>query len=182
MKIQSLKVARIRPDFEPSLAQLADDPTQDVAWTSDLSHLMPNHAGSLTSVGGLQLYTTGLSALSQKASPKKQKEIKDAHLSLATAGASLLKDQFPQGPVPGIAGGIEVVVASMQAFDSWADPERTSIIKPTIKTARALIAALETLSPTIPVLSELSPQLKTVGLLLRFGDSVYQVHLATSSE
>ncbi|OAI09959.1 hypothetical protein A1359_17970 [Methylomonas lenta] len=174
-------ISPIRAEIAHSLKSLADDKTQDIAWTPDVISLMNQPESSLFVFGdNQQLFTAPLTDFVKTHSEDKQKKMRDAYKSLMNTSGSLIKNQYPG--LQGSVNSIQLVVGISDAFDSWSDKKRTGIVEPAIKTAKVLISALETLSPAIPQLQQLAPQLKTIGLFVNMGDSVYQIYTASNYE
>lgn len=177
MKIQKLHFAPVQPQFLPNLTRLVNDPTHNLAWTPDVSYLIPfTPTGTHSVMPGVTLQTAHLSGGGGGSAPdaKRQKKLKDISLTLATKTGALLKDQFPQ--LEGQVADIEFIVSTTRAVGEWIDPERATIINPAFKTAQAVLSGLNVLKSYMPKLAGVSPQLKTIGLLVSIGDVVYQLY------
>lgn len=176
MKIQTLQFAPVQPKFLPKMTRLVNDPTHNIAWTPDVSHLIPfTPTGTQPVMPGVALETANLhDGGGGDPDKKRQQKLKDISLTLATTTGAFLKDQFPklEGPV----GGIEVFVSTTRAIGAWTDPKRTTFVDPTFKTAKAVLSGLDALKSYMPTLARVSPQLKTIGLLVSIGDVIYQLY------
>ena len=177
MNIQStLKVSRIKAPISSSLQKLAAEKNHDVAWAHDSNDFMAQFrpvAGS-SLINPSKLYTESLHKLGEKESSTAQKKRNVAFASLVLTGTTLVKEHFPEAE--GAVDGMELMVASAQAFETWSDPEQVGVVQPTLKTAKVIVEALDILAPIIPQLQVLTPHLKTISLVLKFGDFAYQVY------
>jgi hypothetical protein len=110
--------------------------------------------------------------------PEKQPDVTKSLLKVGETSLALLRKQFPEIPSIGLGlDAIEVVIAGKGVFDDWQDRQRTGMIKPTLATAKTLVELVDLLKPLCPALEQAAPQLATVGLLLKVGDSLYQLYL-----
>lgn len=177
MNIQtSIKVAKVKKEEMPEIGKLIVDSGHDIAWTSDSQKfMMPNQSGKIVSLGNdLELRTASLEALTKSADLKDQKKKRDTFFSLMTTASTIITQRFPE--VKQSVDGMEVIVASIQAFETLTDPERTGIVKPALSVSKALIEGLDILAPCIPQLNVLTPHLKTAGLLVKMGDLISQLY------
>lgn len=175
MKIQKLHFAPVQPKFLPKLTRLVNDPTHNIAWTPDVSHLIPfTPTGTHPVMPGVTLQTANLPGGGSDPAGEQQKKIRDISLTITTKTGALLKEVFPklEGPV----GGIEFFVATARAAGAWTDPKRTTLINPAFKTAQAVLSGLNALQSYMPKLAGVSPQLKIIGMLVSLGDVVYQLY------
>ncbi len=176
MNIQ-LTSSMLHPRVESTMKALAADTKQDVAWTSDLDHILRPAVQS--SVWNLpddgKLHTAKLVDLHHHQQENKKKN-GDALIAIATSGTALLKDQFGELGAP--LDGFEFVIASARTFDAWSNPDRKGVIKPSLTTATAVVEGLEFASNFFAPLQSIAPHLKTAGIVLKFGDAAYQIYLS----
>jgi len=176
---QPMKVAQLRPELSAKFTDLLTDPAHNIAWTPDVSHLIHiKSTGTHSLLPDLALETAALPVKEDAASAAQRKEITNTFLAVTTLTGDLVKHEFPK--LEGAVGGFECVVTSYQAFEAWSDPNRTSVVQPTLKTAQALVSALDVLKAQLPL--GISSRLQTIGLLVEIGDEVYQVYLAIKGD
>jgi len=179
MKVTRVSVAQVKLATAADLRALVADPTHQVAWPSTLAG-QPKLASQsvVTAPLGLTFNTTSWSSVVVLSPPEKQPDVTKSLLKVGETSLALLKDQFPDIPPIGLGlDVIEVVIAGKGVFDDWQDHQRTGMIKPTLATAKTLIELADLLTPLCPALEQAAPQLATVGLLLKVGDTMYQLYL-----
>lgn len=174
MLIQKMNAAPVQRQLRPSFARLVGDPAHDIAWTPEVSPLIPFAPnGTHELAPGVTLKTAKLLA-GDGLDGRQQKKIADISLSIATRTGALLKHQFPSaaGPVT----GVEFFVATARAAQAWVDADADTVINPSLKTAQAVLSGLEVIKDQLPKVGNFSSHLKTIGLLVSVGDVVYQLY------
>jgi hypothetical protein len=164
-------VAPIRTKIDSQLTDFVKSNNHQIAMTGAIGKaigLRPDVSVKIDSGETLHAVPTA----SRKLTAEQRLAIEKAAVTFGTSTLPILKNYVPQltGPID----GIEVVFASKTAFDAWADPERTSVVKPLIKTTRALFEIVDVAQTAIPALKQV-PYLDAVGVFVKVGDSVIQL-------
>ncbi len=161
----------MRPKINSQLTDFVKSDNHHLAMTGTLGKaigLRPEISVKVDSTETLQAIPAG----SGKLTAEQRLAIEKAAMTFGTSTLPILKKYVPQ--VSGPIDGIEVVFASKAAFDAWADPERTSVVKPLIKTTRALFEIVDVAQIAVPALNQV-PYLGAVGVFVKVGDSVIQL-------
>ncbi|HEX6718025.1 MAG TPA: hypothetical protein VF088_12985 [Pyrinomonadaceae bacterium] len=171
MKIQTSKVyvAKVRTDVEPHLGEFVKSDEHHIAVSDDIGksiELRPEAKVTVPSGQTLQAVPT----TSPKMTAEKRLAIEKAAMTFVSTNLPMIKKIYPQlgGPIE----GVELVFASKIAFDAWTDPERKSMVKPVIKTARAFVEFVDVAAVAVPALKKV-PYLEAVGVVLKVGDSAF---------
>lgn len=163
-------VSPIRTKIDSGLTNFVESDRHQLAMTGAIAKavgLRPEFSVKIDSGESLQ----AIPAKSSKLTAEQRLAIEKATVTLASSTLPILKKYVPQ--ITGPIDGIEVVLASKTAFDAWADPERTSVVKPVIKTTRALFEIVDVAQTVLPALKQV-PYLDAVGIFVKVGDSVIQ--------
>lgn len=97
--------------------------------------------------------------------------------AFATAGTSTLptiKTYFPTA-APAVEG-FEFVFHSIGAVHAWSDPKQTSVLKPILKTSRAVVELFDLLKMAAPALDKASPHVQAISVFVKVGDTLYQLY------
>ena len=142
MKIRtnSLYVSKVRTEMESNIADFvkSDEHLVVVAGNIAKSLGLPTKA-TVAVAPSDKLHA--LPVASSNLTAEQRLAIEKAAVTFGSTTLPLIKKY-----VPGLTGpidGIDVVFATKNAFDAWADPERQSIVKPLVKTARVLVELVE---------------------------------------
>ena len=174
MIIQQSTISRVRDESAEKLRPFVEDGTHRIAVTSDM--LEPSELTSVSSptISGDGFTVTGVSISEKKGLTDAQKQaIEKAFVNVSNAALPQLKKYFPE--ITGPIEGIELILSTKTAFDSWADPENKTIVKPMLKTTRAVFELIDVVRIAIPRLDNV-PYMNEVGVLIKVGDSVWQFY------
>jgi hypothetical protein len=166
-----VRISRVRTEVESDVAEFVQSDEHHIAVSHDIGksiELRPEAQVTVASGQTLQAVST----TSLKMTAEQRLGLEKALADFATANLPILKKAYPQ--LGGTIGGVELFLASKNALDAWTDPERTSLVKPLIKTARVLFDCLDVAQTHVPALKEV-PYLENVGIFLKVGDSVWQL-------
>jgi hypothetical protein len=172
-----LNVSTVRSVDHSRLTDFVKSDQHRVAMTTDIAKavgLRPEISVKVDSGQELQALTDK----SGKLTPEKRLALEKAAITFGSSTLPILKKYFPI--ISREIDGVEVVFASKIAFDAWADPERTNVVKPVIKTTRALFELLDVAQVVIPSINQV-PYLGAVGVFVKVGDSVYQLWTEVTS-
>lgn len=178
MNIQStIRVAKVETKAEPVIQSLATA-AHDMAWSPDDDEqvILTGKLAKPAVPEAAEWQVASLENLDGQ-DAKKARALKKAYLTLGLNGTSLVSQYFPESLSQPVEG-IEVIVASYKAFDAWSDPERSNNVGPSLATAKAVLESIDVLSPFFPVLKQVQPYSKVLGLAVKTAESAYLVYQA----
>ena len=97
--------------------------------------------------------------------------------AVATAGTATLptiKTYYPTA-TPAIEG-FEFVFHTIGSVHAWCDPKKTSVVKPVLKTSRAVVELFDLLKMASPALDKISPHIQAISVVIKVGDTLYQLY------
>jgi hypothetical protein len=173
MKIVTSKVyvSKVRTEVESHLGEFVKSDEHHIAVSNDIGtsiELRPEAKVTVPSGQTLQ----AVPATSPNMTAEKRLAIEKAAVTFVSSTLPMFKKYYPE--LGGSIDGIELIFASKVAFEAWADPERKSLIKPVIKTARALVELVDVAALAVPSLKQV-PYLDAVGVVVKVGDSTVQM-------
>ncbi|MGB0494921.1 MAG: hypothetical protein ACPGJI_01095 [Kangiellaceae bacterium] len=149
----------------------------DIAWSNDLNDDSSN--GIISSgyhmTNSLGLTAVSLDEINKKSRLQPSKDLNLEYLNLGKQATSLVGQCFPEALEQPIQG-VELVIASAVAFEEWSDKKRTSNVQASLATGKALIKAIDFLTPYVPILNQVQPYSKVAGVILSTVESAYVVY------
>ena len=169
----SIYVAPVGRQPSVKLAEFVTDKKHQIAMTGDLAK-----PAGLRSLGKLNFdQSLTLQAISTKSPALTTAQRLALAKAVATAGTAtlpIIKPYFP-GTVLAIEG-FEFVFSTTTAVQAWCDPERTSAVRPLLKTSRALVELFDLLKLAVPAFEYISPQVQAITLFIKVGDTLFQFY------
>src|ERR1044071_4441391 len=117
-------VSKVRTDVEPHLGEFVKNDEHHVAVSNDIGKSIELRSEAKVTVPSGQTLQA-VPATSPKMTAEQRLAIEKAAVTFASSTLPMFKKFYPQlsGPID----GVELVFATKNAFDAWADPERKSL-------------------------------------------------------
>ena len=168
----STKISKVNSKLVPAIGTFVISDDHHIALTGELSKALGLTAASAVKVAP-DVTLTPITGDDKKITAEQKLKIQDAVVTFGASVLPLLKKYHPE--ILGPADGIEFIFATKKAFDAFTDSENKSVIKPVIKTTRALMELIDIITPVFPQIKNI-PYLETVGVIIKVGDSVWQIY------
>jgi hypothetical protein len=174
MIVNQATIAPVRRENVAALGSFIADTTHRVSISAGLTKgLGVEHAATISLPLGVELKALRGEGLTDS----QRIAIEKGFVNLSNATLPQIKKHFPE--ISGPVEGIELILAGKAAFDAWSDPERKTIVKPMIKSTRALFELIDVIKPLVPALHQV-PYLDAACAAIKVGDSVWQFYCDAS--
>ena len=184
MKISSLSVSQIRPEYQEKMARFTEDDSHQIAVTGEISKTPEFARFAFSNELAVQIGTSTLQPISTKMGFSDESLLVFKR-DLAPLTQSILPFLAEQFPVAGLVlDGMDWVLAPKDRFDVWCDPEKTSVVKNLmlIKTGEVMVEVLKIAQKNLFPESKIASYLNAIGLILTVGGTVYQFCADISDE
>jgi len=174
----SLKVAKSNQASQSIIERLAAG-KHDIAWSVDCDELtgLEGVKEKIDSAASHEFRVLPLEDVVDKKDPKKLISLRRSYLTLGMNSTALLGQYFPEALDQPLQG-MELLVASSNAFYEWSDKDRTNNVRASLATGKAVLEAVDVFSNFFPALQTVQPYTKVAGLALKTVESAYLVYTA----
>jgi hypothetical protein len=100
--------------------------------------------------------------------------IRKEYLELSQKACELAQQCFPD-MIDKPVNGINLLIASAQAYDLWTEKNDSYVVEGSLATGKAVLQAFDVFEHIFPVLQQYQTHKQVAGLLLKMVDSVYVI-------